>query len=101
MDKIEFRFMVTSKKLDKIPDYRIVDNVKRNDLTVKTLFFQDEKKKKKTSEIQERFIKLYRMKQLIEFNSCGTGIFTSKFNTPRDRTFRSITTSCTEAAQSS
>lgn len=43
--------MIASKKFDKIPDYRIVDYVKRNNLTIKTLFFQDKKKNEKTGEI--------------------------------------------------
>ena len=91
--------MVSSVKFYKIPDYRIVDNVKRNDLTVKTLFFQDEKQNEKTGEIQERFIKLNGMKQSIERNSReAVGIFIMEFYTPGNRTFRTPAASRSEAS---
>ena len=92
--------MVTSEKFDNIPDYWIVDDVERDDLTIKTLFPQDEKKDKEIGKIQERLIKLCGMKQCIERNSREVmRVFILERDSPGDRTLRSITTSCTEAAQ--
>ena len=92
--------MVTSKKFDSIPDNWIVDDVERDNLTIKTLFPQDKKKNKEVGKIQEWLVKLCGMKQCIERNSREVmGVFILERDTPGDRTFRSVTTPSTEAAQ--
>ncbi len=100
MDKINSRFMVTSKKLDKIPDDGIVDDVERDDLTIKTFFPQDEEENKKTCEIQECFIELNRVKHGIQRGSReAADIFITESDSPGERTLRTPAASCTETSQ--
>ena len=50
--------MVPPIELDKIPDDRLVNDVKGKDLSVESFFLQDNKKNNEIGEIQNGLIKL-------------------------------------------
>lgn len=100
MDKKSLWRMITAIKFNNVPDYGIIDDVKRKDLPVKSLFFENEKQKKKVCKIKSSLIKLHRMKKHAKRDPGEVmSIFVMKCHSPRQKTFPSETATCVKTAQ--